>query len=65
VAVGLVGTDQGEVGVPGGLEDVRDAVEVAELFALGDGGAGADGGVEGGDAGAGAADALGERALAD
>jgi hypothetical protein len=64
VAVGLVGTDEGEIRVEGGFEDVGDAIKVARLFAVGDGGAGTDGSVEGGDTGAGGTDAFGERALA-
>ena len=64
-AVGLVGANDGEVGVEGGFEDVRNAVEVADLFAVGGDGADADGGVERGDPSAGAADAFGEVALAD
>ena len=63
--VAAPGFDEGEVGFEGGLEEVRFAVEVAGLLAVGDDGADAGGGVEGGDACAAGADALGEGALRD
>ena len=54
----------GDVGEQAALHDVGLAVELAHLLALGDQRADAGLGVEGRDAGAAGADALGERALA-
>src|SRR3954469_9712775 len=62
-AVGHPGLDQRDVAWQGFLEDAGAAVVGAHLLALGDQRAGAGGGEEGRHAGAGGADALGQRAL--
>jgi hypothetical protein len=61
--VGLPRLDDGQVGDEAGLHDVVAAVKIADFLALGDQGADAGGGEEGGDARAARADALGQRAL--
>ena len=63
--VGLPGADEGEVGLEPALHEVGAAVEFAGLLTLGDEGANAGGGEEGGDAGSAGADALGEGSLGD
>src|SRR4051812_41893844 len=63
LAVALPGVDEAYVGDEAPLHDVGLAVKLPRLFALGDNGADASLGEEGGDAGAAGADALGERAL--
>jgi hypothetical protein len=55
--------DERDVGEEAGLHHVGLVVEVADFLALGDNGADARAGEEGGDAGAPGADAFGERAL--
>ena len=57
--------DDGEVGGEAALHHVKLTVEVADLLTLGDQGADAGLGEEGGDAGAAGADALGQGALRD
>src|SRR6185295_4604907 len=62
-AVRLPGSDDGEVGVEGLLEDVLLALDGPGLLALGDLGADAGGGEEAADAASGGANPLGESAL--
>ncbi len=63
VGVGGVGVHQGDVGLDGAFLDESLAVELRERFAFGDEGADAGLGVEGRDAGAAGAEALGQGAL--
>ena len=63
LGVALPGVHERDVGEEAALHDIGRAVEFARLLAVGDDGADAGPRVEGGDAGAAGADALGERAL--
>ena len=61
--VGLPGLDDRDIGPEPGLANIELPLEFLDRLALGDDGADAGLGVEGGDAGAAGTDALGQRAL--